>query len=465
MSRPLKYRSFPAAAGCQPVVDHSSSQPKDQSYIPTSISSRLITDETLKATGKDRASQNQSRPPSFESKGLTATGEGAGSASSEPDRKNHADRPQLRGCDPEASLTEKLQHEAYKQPQVFWRKQLILHESENEKLQNTITNLQRTMEEERTQFESTIEGLRSENTDLKRKVNTLGTTYIQAVESVGTGLEPISYHTFKYRFRTLHDKVQYVCRKLFKPRGHICAAEDLAKDLKEMVLTRAYAYDQLRFSYPLQLIIFAFIEKHIFSVWFTGLPEETANQMAKLHSWMRACMPIPPSNTRQPAIPGNPSAPEIVEYWRAYTKSLLFQHPRVGEFIQDVSLLSSQLLSQLLAVQDGQITVVQERFEELKEVLVDAKILAAELGCQRGFYQLDDEISVGDKYDDSRMMDAMCGMDVDEDVEGVVVSCILSKGWVKRAYMRANNGETICKAMVLVRQDSGSEREVEMIAI
>jgi hypothetical protein len=146
-------------------------------------------------------------------------------------------------------------------------------------------------------------------------------------------------------------------------------------------------------------------------------------------------------------IPDN-RIPEKAEYWRTYTKSLLFQNPRARDCIQDVLPLSTHLLDHLLAVQVGKNNPVKEYMEAVQKSLLNARILAADLGCQRGVYEIDDDINVGDRYDDSRMTDAMFTAEVGD---RVVVYCILSKGWVKRAYTGAKKIDVrICKAKVLV---------------
>jgi hypothetical protein len=84
----------------------------------------------------------------------------------------------------------------------------------------------------------------------------------------------------------------------------------------------------------------------------------------------------------------------------------------------------------------------------MQDSLVEAQILASELKCQRGVYEMDCNIQAGDPYDDLRMEDATCAEDVGE---GAIVSVVLSKGWVKRPFRGAQNvGEIICKARVLV---------------
>jgi hypothetical protein len=201
----------------------------------------------------------------------------------------------------------------------------------------------------------------------------------------------------------------------------------------------------------MELIAWAFMEKYIFSTWFPGLPEETSNQMAELQSWIRPggmSLFLMDPRCINLTMPDNAKIPEKAEYWRAYTKSLLFQNPRATECIQDAYPLLTHLIDHLVAVQVGENTPVQEYMEAVQKSLVNARILAAELGCQRGVYQFDDDIKVGDKYDDSRMTDATSTVEAEE---RVVVFCILSRGWVKRAYMGAKKVDVqICKTRVLV---------------
>jgi hypothetical protein len=218
-----------------------------------------------------------------------------------------------------------------------------------------------------------------------------------------------------------------------------------------MILARVYSHEKLTFPYLMELVAWAFMEKYIFSTWFPGLPENVANQMTELQSWVRpGGMPLLFTGPRgmNLTIADNNKTPEKAEYWRAYTKSLLFQNPSARECIQDVLPLSTHLLDHLLWVQVGENKPVNEYMEAVQKSLVNARILAAELGCQRGVYEIDDDISIGDKYDDSRMTDAMFTAEVGE---RVIVYCILSKGWVKRAYMGAKKIDVrICKARVIV---------------
>jgi hypothetical protein len=63
---------------------------------------------------------------------------------------------------------------------------------------------------------------------------------------------------------------------------------------------------------------------------------------------------------------------------------------------------------------------------------------------------MDDNIRMGDPYDDERMTNAL--HTGDEGDSQAVVSCVIAKGWVKRPYAGSKDilGR-ICKARVLVK--------------
>jgi hypothetical protein len=136
-----------------------------------------------------------------------------------------------------------------------------------------------------------------------------------------------------------------------------------------------------------------------------------------------------------------------------YTKSLIFQNPENKENLEDVRPESSDLLEYLGSVHLDTSTPVPEQFKALQKSLVDARVLAAELGCQRGAcYELDEDIKVGDPYDDERMTTATQTGEVDERDSQAVVSCVIAKGWIKRPYAGSKEIKArICKARVLVK--------------
>jgi hypothetical protein len=88
-----------------------------------------------------------------------------------------------------------------------WYEKSGSHEAEVKKLQNAISKLRKNFAEEREQLDSTREELFREKTRLKKRLDTLQTSHIHSVNSVGTGLEPISDQTFEDRFRALQDEV------------------------------------------------------------------------------------------------------------------------------------------------------------------------------------------------------------------------------------------------------------------
>jgi hypothetical protein len=67
--------------------------------------------------------------------------------------------------------------------------------------------LNRILQKNRQEHGLAIEQLSSEIKQLKVKLGELHNSHVTSVNSVGTGLEPISVQTFKERFRTLHDDV------------------------------------------------------------------------------------------------------------------------------------------------------------------------------------------------------------------------------------------------------------------
>jgi hypothetical protein len=72
--------------------------------------------------------------------------------------------------------------------------------------------------------------------------------------------------------------------------------------------------------------------------------------------------------------------------------------------------------------------------------------------CQRGFFDIEDDVCAGVPFDE-RKMEEMGGIAYEEDGGEYVVTCVLSKGWVKRPY-RGSSEELgrICKARVLVKR-------------
>ena len=79
--------------------------------------------------------------------------------------------------------------------------------AEIQRLNNTVASLRRSICDERIRFDQAKEEFLQEKTHLKERLETLQASHIQSVNSVSTGLDPISDQSFQDSFRKLHDKV------------------------------------------------------------------------------------------------------------------------------------------------------------------------------------------------------------------------------------------------------------------
>ena len=86
----------------------------------------------------------------------------------------------------------------------------------------------------------------------------------------------------------------------------------------------------------------------------------------------------------------------------------------------------------------------------VEDTMKSAMGLAADVKCQRGVYEIDDSVHLGDSYDDTKMVNVRFSDDDEEDSEAFV-KAILSNGWVRRPYSGSKDIEArICKARVVV---------------
>jgi hypothetical protein len=144
---------------------------------------------------------------------------------------------------------------------------------------------------------------------------------------------------------------------------------------------------------------------------------------------------------------------EKAEYWRAYTASLLFQNPRIQELLQDVKQDSGDLLNVILDVQTAPCELPPEYISEHQRIIRDLRTLGAQLRCQRAAYEIDHSVAIGQEYDDTRMHGIQVAAleEMDPKKEKAYVTCILSRGIVKKKYKSSKEVEArICKARVLV---------------
>lgn len=149
---------------------------------------------------------------------------------------------------------------------------------------------------------------------------------------------------------------------------------------------------------------------------------------------------------------GSTTANEKAEYWRAYTASLLFQNPDTKEdLLKSAETLAKEVCRQLSRViPPGTPELGEDYKKRLREISNTVTLFAAEMRCQRGYYEIEGEIRPGDLFDEKRMED-IGGIADDEDCGPFYVTCILSRGWVRRPHRGSKEEQNrICKARVLV---------------
>jgi hypothetical protein len=83
-------------------------------------------------------------------------------------------------------------------------------------------------------------------------------------------------------------------------------------------------------------------------------------------------------------------------------------------------------------------------------------IIAAELRCQRGFYEVDENVQLEDTFDEARMEDVSCAMEPEE-LKGAFVRAVISRGIVKTVGKQVV--ARVSKARVLVVKGVGNEDE------
>lgn len=116
----------------------------------------------------------------------------------------------------------------------------------------------------------------------------------------------------------------------------------------------------------------------------------------------------------------------------------------------------NHLSALIYALQTNPVQLDDKFYATLKDFVCCASNLAAELRCQRGVYEVDNNIRVGDTYDDSTMTDVtFSAADLDDEEENTqkqaFVSCIIAKGVVRRPFPGSTEVEKqLSKARVLV---------------
>ncbi|KAF8243916.1 hypothetical protein K440DRAFT_32096 [Wilcoxina mikolae CBS 423.85] len=259
----------------------------------------------------------------------------------------------------------------------------------------------------------------------QHKFDRLNAAHIKNVNSVGTGLEPITDQEFTSKFRDLQDQIGQWSRKAFKHRGQQCSYEQLPLSLKEIILPRVHTeLAKLRFAQLVETVTWAYIEDMILSAWFPDVSSTFTQHMTALHNWIRA-------GDKSPNY-------DRSEFWRAYTVSMLFQYSGVQQSLAEGEDQFVELVTLLYKLQVDPVELEDHFYATLKELLYSARTLAAELKCQRAVYEVDHNIRVGDPYDDESMVDVSYSTEFDDEEEAgrkqMVVTGVIVKGVVKRPW-------------------------------
>ncbi|KAF8533643.1 hypothetical protein BDD12DRAFT_898322 [Trichophaea hybrida] len=175
--------------------------------------------------------------------------------------------------------------------------------------------------------------------------------------------------------------------------------------------------------------------EEIASSWFPEMPSKNLQQMSLIEENIR--------------FVDNSATYERADFWRAYTTSLLFQNTQVQSRLNAVKMPAIEL-SRLLSKVQMTPRIVPET--PLRDLLLSVMHLAAQLRCQRGIYEVDNSICLGDYYDDDRMID-LENPDLKEtnDSRYAHVRAVVSNGVVWKSFTGPGAVvERICKARVLV---------------
>jgi len=136
------------------------------------------------------------------------------------------------------------------------------------------------------------------------------------------------------------------------------------------------------------------------------------------------------------------------EFWRAYTTSLMLQNATVKQYLSAANDQPQYLTTLLCALQRNPIDLDRLFYDTLSELLLKARTLSAEMKCQRGLYEVDNNIQVGDPYDEATM-EEIGFADLDEAREAVVTAIIM-KGIIKRPSPISKEVVQLGKARVLI---------------
>jgi len=88
-------------------------------------------------------------------------------------------------------------------------------------------------------------------------------------------------------------------------------------------------------------------------------------------------------------------------------------------------------------------------------------IVAAELRCQRGSYEIDGNVQLEDIFDEASMEDVSCAKEAEE-LKGTLVSAVISKGIVKTVGEKVVARVSKARVVVVKVERQGGEDEVEV---
>ncbi|KAF8542741.1 hypothetical protein BDD12DRAFT_823791 [Trichophaea hybrida] len=160
-----------------------------------------------------------------------------------------------------------------------------LHRS-NEKLKEAYEKARKDLDDEKQLAYNTTQRLQGELQHHKSELEELHTSHIRSVNDVGTGLQHISDQEFQKRIRSLHDEGGGWCRRAFKQRTvqDIKPQGVLDEHLLAIILPRVVLHAKPTFAQIIEMVVWGFVEDHIFSVLFPGLPPDLMEKLGDIHS-------------------------------------------------------------------------------------------------------------------------------------------------------------------------------------
>ena len=150
--------------------------------------------------------------------------------------------------------------------------QKYVHDTEARK--KSYYSMKNRAEQEITSLEEVVDLCNEERQCLQAKLDDLKALHIRSVNSVSTGLEPITDKTFEDKFRNLQDIVGDWSRKISKHKGEgpSTAAIDLAN--VHRLPARVSDIGRLRLAKLIETAVWDFLEDNVFSRWLPGLGQD-----------------------------------------------------------------------------------------------------------------------------------------------------------------------------------------------